>query len=393
MNHLQSLFTEIFNKSEKELRRFFAPGRVNLIGEHIDYNGGYVLPCALDIGTYAVVSERVDNQINVYSNNFPEKGVVSFTLDELSFKAEHDWANYPKGVMKDFFDKGVMTSGLDIFFEGNIPNGAGLSSSASIELVTAVLLNEVFQANEEMIDLVKLSQKVENEFIGVKCGIMDQFAVGMGKDQHAILLHCDTLDYKYLQLDLKDSSIVIANTNKKRGLADSAYNERRTTCEIALAKIKEKVSSAIVTLANLTVEEFEQSKAFLTETEQKRVLHVVSENIRTKQAALSLQNGNLNEFGLLMKQSHESLRDLYEVTGIELDTLVEAAWKHKGTIGARMTGAGFGGCTVNIVKNAEIRDFIEKVGNEYNEKIGYMPSFYTATIGEGAKELTESEVI
>ncbi len=392
MEHLKPSFTKTFNKSEIDTRMFFAPGRVNLIGEHIDYNGGHVLPCALHIGTYAVVCEREDDQINLYSNNFPEKGMVSFSLNNLQFNAEHDWANYPKGVMKYFYDKGVLNSGLDILFEGNIPNGAGLSSSASIELLTAVLINEIFEGTESMTDLVKISQKVENEFIGVNCGIMDQFAVGMGKDQHAILLHCDTLNYQYLPLDLKDSSIVIANTNKKRGLADSAYNERRSTCDAALTKIKEKIAD-VHTLADLTLEQFELTKDYLTEVEQKRVLHVVSENMRTKQAANLLKEGKLSEFGHLMKQSHDSLRDLYEVTGNELDTLVEAAWKHKGTIGARMTGAGFGGCTVNIVKNDEIEDFIEEVGKEYNSKVGYLPSFYIATIGDGAKELKESEVI
>ncbi|MBA2878457.1 galactokinase [Anoxybacillus kamchatkensis] len=383
---LKSDFIDLFDENSKEIQIFFAPGRVNLIGEHTDYNGGYVLPCSLHIGTYAVARLNDDGMIRLYSKNFHEDGIVSMTKEELAYDERHGWANYPKGMIQALMPKHVQ-KGIDVLYYGNIPNGAGLSSSASIELVTAVMLNELFQLNIEMMELVKISQKVENEYIGVNCGIMDQFAVGMGKAGHALLLDCQTLQYEYLPLSLEDCSIVIANTNKKRGLADSAYNERRATCEQALAKLKRYVS--IHSLSDLTTEQFNEYAHILSSTEQKRVRHVVSENERTKQAAFALQQGDLHTFGQLMRQSHESLRDDYEVTGKELDTLVEAAWKHKGTIGARMTGAGFGGCTVNIVKDDHIPSFIEEVGQMYEMEIGYAPSFYVAKIGDGAKQLTK----
>ncbi|MED0685609.1 galactokinase [Anoxybacillus ayderensis] len=383
---LKSDFIDLFDENSKEIQIFFAPGRVNLIGEHTDYNGGYVLPCSLHIGTYAVARLNDDGMIRLYSKNFHEDGIVSMTKEKLAYDERHGWANYPKGMIQALMPKHVQ-KGIDVLYYGNIPNGAGLSSSASIELVTAVMLNELFQLNIEMMELVKISQKVENEYIGVNCGIMDQFAVGMGRAGHALLLDCQTLQYEYLPLSLEDCSIVIANTNKKRGLADSAYNERRATCEQALAKLQRYVT--IHSLSDLTTEQFNEYAHILSSTEQKRVRHVVSENERTKQAAFALQQGDLHTFGQLMRQSHESLRDDYEVTGKELDTLVEAAWKHKGTIGARMTGAGFGGCTVNIVKDDHIPSFIEEVGQMYEMEIGYAPSFYVAKIGDGAKQLTK----
>ncbi|MED0656062.1 galactokinase [Anoxybacillus ayderensis] len=386
MDELVRDFIQLFGQGGRDICTFFAPGRVNLIGEHTDYNGGYVLPCSLHIGTYAVARLNDDGMIRLYSKNFHEDGIVSMTKEELAYDERHGWANYPKGMIQALMPKHVQ-KGIDVLYYGNIPNGAGLSSSASIELVTAVMLNELFQLNIEMMELVKISQKVENEYIGVNCGIMDQFAVGMGKAGHALLLDCQTLQYEYLPLSLEDCSIVIANTNKKRGLADSAYNERRATCEQALAKLKRYVT--IHSLSDLTTEQFNEYAHILSSTEQKRVRHVVSENERTKQAAFALQQGDLHTFGQLMRQSHESLRDDYEVTGKELDTLVEAAWKHKGTIGARMTGAGFGGCTVNIVKDDHIPSFIEEVGQMYEMEIGYAPSFYVAKIGDGAKQLTK----
>ncbi|MCL9969928.1 galactokinase [Anoxybacillus kestanbolensis] len=386
MNELVRDFIQLFGQGEREAFTFFAPGRVNLIGEHTDYNGGYVLPCSLHIGTYVVARLNDDGMIRLYSKNFHDDGIVSIRKDELAYDDSHGWANYPKGIIRALMPKDVQ-NGIDVLYYGNIPNGAGLSSSASIELVTAVMLNHLFQLNIEMLELVKISQQVENEYIGVNCGIMDQFAVGMGKAGHALLLDCQTLQYEYLPLSLEDCSIVIANTNKKRGLADSAYNERRATCEQALAKLQHYVR--IHSLGDLTTEQFHQYAHVLSPIEQKRVRHVVSENERTKQAAFVLRHGDLHTFGQLMRQSHESLRDDYEVTGKELDTLVEAAWKHKGTIGARMTGAGFGGCTVNIVKDDHIPSFIEEVRKMYEMEIGYAPSFYVAKIGDGAKQLTK----
>jgi galactokinase len=389
MKELKMEFIKLFGGKMEDIRIFFAPGRVNLIGEHTDYNGGYVLPCALHIGTYAIARQTADSSIRLYSKNFPEAGIITVDYKDLSFNEQHGWANYPKGIIAAIQNIQPIHGGLEIMYYGNIPNGAGLSSSASIELVTAVLMNELFDVKLEMIELVKLSQKVENEYIGVNCGIMDQFAVGLGKKGHAILLNCQTLEYRHLPVDMMDCSIVIANTNKKRGLAGSAYNERRATCEAALFKLKQYVG--IDSLCDLTNEQFEQYKILLSPIEQKRVRHVVSENERTKQAVSILEKGDLLQFGELMRESHISLRDDYEVTGIELDTLVEAAWKHKGTIGARMTGAGFGGCTVNIVRNEHIDSFIDEVGKEYFHKIGCEASFYVVKIGDGAGEILEEK--
>lgn len=391
MEDLKREFTHIFSCDKQGIRTFFAPGRVNLIGEHTDYNGGHVLPCALEIGTYALVRKTKSANVRFYSQNFPEKGVITVPLADLSYSDEHGWTNYPKGVIAAFQTAGVtIDSGFDVLYHGNIPNGAGLSSSASIELVTAVMVNELFQANFSMLELVKMCQTVENNYVGVNCGIMDQFAVGMGKKDRAILLDCQTLRYRYLPLLLSDCSIVIANTNKQRGLADSAYNERRATCEAALTKLQQHLP--ISSLGELTSEQLAKYAHALSPVEQKRARHAVTENERVMQAAEALEKGELARFGELMKQSHLSLRNDYEVTGIELDTLVEAAWKHEGTIGARMTGAGFGGCTVNIVKGEYIPAFIEQVGREYAEKIGYEASFYVVKIGDGAKEI-EKEMI
>ncbi|WP_017436732.1 galactokinase [Saccharococcus caldoxylosilyticus] len=380
-------FKELFGEGKEQIRTFFAPGRVNLIGEHTDYNGGHVLPCALEIGTYALVRKTANPFIRFYSKNFPETGIITVSYDDLSYQDKHGWTNYPKGIIAAFQSFCPIETGLDILYYGTIPNGAGLSSSASIELVTAVMLNELFAQHIDMLELVKLSQKVENEYVGVNCGIMDQFAVGMGKRNHAMLLNCQTLEYRYLPVSMNDCSIVIANTNKKRGLADSAYNERRATCEAALAKLQKHTN--IASLGDLTSEQLEEYKHLLSPLEQKRARHAVTENERTIEAAAALEKGDLSRFGELMKQSHISLRDDYEVTGVELDALVEAAWKHEGTIGARMTGAGFGGCTVNIVKDEFIPSFIEQVGKEYAGKIGYEASFYVVKIGDGAKEITE----
>jgi len=387
---LKQQFTKLFGGLGEDIRIFFAPGRVNLIGEHIDYNGGHVLPCALTMGTYALVRQTDEPRVRFYSKNFPETGVITVSYDNLSYRSEHGWANYPKGIIAAFQALSPLETGLDILYDGTIPNGAGLSSSASIELVTAVMLNELFGCGLDQLELVKMSQNVENNYVGVHCGIMDQFAVGMGKQNCAILLNCQTLEYRYLPLMLDDCAIVIANTNKKRGLADSAYNERRSACEAALAKLQNVRN--IASLAELTSAELDQYAHLLSPLEQKRARHAVTENERTLAAAAALEDGDLVRFGELMKQSHMSLRDDYEVTGIELDTLVEAAWAHEGTVGARMTGAGFGGCTVNIVKKDYVQDFIERVGNAYAEKIGYEASFYVVDVGDGAKELTVKEM-
>lgn len=388
MIHIQEC-AEVFKNQfgYSEYRTFFAPGRINLIGEHTDYNGGHVFPCAITFGTYALARKNSQQLIRVYSMNFPDKGIIEFSLTDLDYKKTDDWANYPKGMIRYLVEAGYpVTSGLDILYYGNIPNGAGLSSSASIELATGVVLENLFEMSINRIDLVKIGKKVENQFIGVNSGIMDQFAIGMGKKDHGILLDCQTLEYSYAPIILKDHNIIIMNTNKRRELADSKYNERRSQCEAALAILQTKLS--VESLGALTEEVFEQHKDLIKDPIlQKRAKHAVYENARTVKALQALEAGELGEFGLLMNQSHISLRDDYEVTGIELDSLVAAAWEQPGVVGARMTGAGFGGCAIAIVEKQHTDNFIQLVGASYQGKIGYEAIFYVASIGDGAKEL------
>ena len=385
MKPLEQKFKEVFGKDAEQ--QFFAPGRVNLIGEHTDYNGGNVFPCAIDKGTYGLVSKRADRTFRMYSENFADLGVMEFTLDELVNDKKHDWANYPKGVIKMFVEEGFkIDSGFDFLVSGNIPNGAGLSSSASIEMLTGIVLKDLFHLSIDPIAMALLGKKVENLFIGVNSGIMDQFAIAMGKKVHAILLDCNTLKYDYVPVVLKDEVIVIANTNKRRGLADSKYNERRAECDEALAELQTKLP--IKALGELSIEEFEANKDLIkSPIRQKRAKHAVYENQRTLKAQKELSTGNLAEFGKLMNQSHISLRDDYEVTGVELDTLAALAWEQPGVVGSRMTGAGFGGCTVSIVKKDKVDDFIKNVGEAYKNKIGYAADFYIAAVSEGARKL------
>ena len=385
MKHLEQKFQEVFGAPAE--KQFFAPGRVNLIGEHTDYNGGNVFPCAIDKGTYGLVKKRNDRKFRMYSENFADLGVMEFTLDELTNDKKHDWANYPKGVIKMFLEAGQkIDSGFDILFSGNIPNGAGLSSSASIEMLTAIVLKDLFHLSIDSVEMAQLGKKTENLFIGVNSGIMDQFAVAMGKKDHAILLDCNTLKYDYVPVVLKDEVIVIANTNKRRGLADSKYNERRAECDEALAELQTKLP--IKALGELSIEQFEANKNLIkSPVRQKRAKHAVYENQRTLKAQKELSAGNLAEFGKLMNQSHISLRDDYEVTGVELDTLAALAWEQPGVVGSRMTGAGFGGCTVSIVKKDKVDDFIKNVGEAYKNKIGYAADFYIASVSDGAKKL------
>ena len=385
MKHLEQKFQEVFGAPAE--KQFFAPGRVNLIGEHTDYNGGNVFPCAIDKGTYGLVKKRNDRKFRMYSENFADLGVMEFTLDELTNDKKHDWANYPKGVIKMFLEAGQkIDSGFDILFSGNIPNGAGLSSSASIEMLTAIVLKDLFHLSIDSVEMAQLGKKTENLFIGVNSGIMDQFAIAMGKKDHAILLDCNTLKYAYVPVVLKDEVIVIANTNKRRGLADSKYNERRAECDEALAELQTKLP--IKALGELSIEQFEANKNLIkSPVRQKRAKHAVYENQRTLKAQKELSAGNLAEFGKLMNQSHISLRDDYEVTGVELDTLAALAWEQPGVVGSRMTGAGFGGCTVSIVKKDKVDDFIKNVGEAYKNKIGYAADFYIASVSDGAKKL------
>lgn len=398
-NHeLLNKFSEVFPQQETErnknpfypgdIRSFFSPGRINLIGEHTDYNGGHVFPCAITFGTYGIARKRNDRLVRLYSMNFPETGIIEFTLDDLDHKQEHTWANFPKGMIRFIQEAGwPLSSGMEILIYGNIPNGAGLSSSASLEMLIGVMVNEVFTLDIDRIALVKLGKKVENEFIGVNSGIMDQFAVGMGQKNSGILLDCNTLNYEYAPLNLTQHQIIIMNTNKRRELADSKYNERRSECESALSYLQKELP--IQSLGDLSEEEFAKHKYLIpNEVFQQRAKHAVYENQRTIRALNELRGGNLEKFGQLMNESHQSLREDYEVTGMELDTLVEAAWEQKGTLGARMTGAGFGGCAIALVENDQTEAFIEEVGKKYEDKIGYEATFYVASIGEGTKEMT-----
>lgn len=379
-------FEEVFGDS-KGAGVYFAPGRVNLIGEHTDYNGGHVFPCALTIGTYAVARLRDDDKLCLFSMNFEEDGVGESRLADIETKKDGDWRNYPKGIVWAFGKKGYkVDKGLDILYFGNIPNGSGLSSSASIEVLTGFILKELFGFDVTNQDLALIGQFSENQYNGVNCGIMDQFAIAMGKKDCAIFLDTADISYEYAPIVLKGAKIVILNTNKKRGLGDSKYNERRSECEAALAALQTKLS--IKSLGELTEEEFEANKELIGDPVKiKRAKHAVYENQRTIKAVKALKDNDLELFGKLMIASHDSLRDDYEVTGIELDTLVAEALKQQGVIGARMTGAGFGGCAVSIVKEEAVPAFIENVGKAYKEKIGYAADFYVVEIGDGPSVL------
>ena len=379
-------FQEIFG-AEGEIGVYFAPGRVNLIGEHTDYNGGHVFPCALTIGTYGAVRKRNDNKLRFYSMNFEHLNVIESSLDDLTPRKNAGWTNYPKGVMWALREKGYeIPCGIDLMLFGNIPNGSGLSSSASVEVLTGYILNDLFDLGISNQDLARLGQFSENNFNGVHCGIMDQFAIAMGKKDHAIFLDTADLSFEYAPIKLEGAKIVISCSNKKRGLGDSKYNERRAECEEALEEIRQKVK--VDSLGDLSEEQFEEVRdAIKDATRQKRAKHAVYENQRTIKAVQALKANDIELFGKLMNASHVSLRDDYEVTGIELDTLVEEAWKVEGVIGSRMTGAGFGGCTVSIVKDDAVDTFIEKVGTAYKATIGYAADFYVVQIGDGPAKL------
>lgn len=378
-------FTEIFG--EQAEATFFSPGRINLIGEHTDYNGGHVFPCAISLGTYGAARKREDNKLRFYSANFEDLGIIETSLDDLKYDKKDNWVNYAKGMI--YFLKEIghdVDKGMDIFIEGNIPNGSGLSSSASLEMLIGVIAQELFNLDIDRVDLVKLGMETENKFIGVNSGIMDQFAVGMGKQNQAILLDTNTLEYSYAPVDMGNNVIVIMNTNKRRELADSKYNERRSECETAVGELQAKLD--IKTLGELDAQTFDEY-SYLIEDENrlKRARHAVWENQRTMQAQTALEEGDLEKFGRLVNASHVSLEHDYEVTGIELDTLAHTAWKQDGVLGARMTGAGFGGCGIAIVDKDKVEAFKENVGKVYTEKIGYAPAFYIAEIADGTKVL------
>ena len=366
---------------------YFAPGRVNLIGEHTDYNGGHVFPCALTIGTYVAARRRTDRKLTFYSMNFERLGIVEGSLDDLTASKEADWTNYPKGVMWAFAGRGMkMDCGLDMVLYGNIPNGSGLSSSASLEVVTGYLLKDLYDFDVTNVDLAKIGQYSENNFNGMNCGIMDQFASAMGRKDHAIFLDTADLSYEYAPLMLEGAKIVVTNSNVKHSLVNSAYNERRSECEKALEELQTVVD--IKGLGDLTEEAFEAHKeAIQSEVRVRRAKHAVYENQRTIRAVDALKKNDLKLFGELMNASHVSLRDDYEVSCEEIDVLVEEAWKVEGVIGSRITGGGFGGCTVSIVRDDAIASFQEKVGSAYQERVGKRADFYVVEIGDGPSRL------
>ena len=380
-------FKELFGDTS-DARFYFSPGRVNLIGEHTDYNGGHVFPCALTIGTYGAAQKRNDNKIHFYSMNLDNFGVIEVTLEDLSYHAEYNWANYPLGVVWAFAEKGyTLDSGFDMVIWGNIPNGSGLSSSASLEVLTGVILRDLYNIDAlTMTDLALIGQYSENNFNGCNCGIMDQFAVAMGKADNAIFLDTSTLNFEYAPVKLKDAKIIITNSKVKHSLVDSAYNTRRQECADALAALQTVVS--IESLGDLDMETFEKYKSVIGDpVKEQRAKHAVAENQRTIDAVAALKADNIELFGQLMNQSHISLRDDYEVSCEEIDILVDLAWNTPGVIGSRITGGGFGGCTVSIVKNDAIDTFIETIGAAYKEKVGHEAEFYTVEIGDGARRL------
>lgn len=385
---LMETFQNLFG-ADGDIRTYFAPGRVNLIGEHTDYNGGHVFPCALTLGTYAVARKRDDRVLRFYSENFASLGVIETSLDDLVPDEKADWTNYPKGVMWTFEKRGYkLPQGMDIAIYGDIPNGSGLSSSASLEVLTGIVLKDMFGFDEiTMPEIAQIGQYSENNFNGCNCGIMDQFASAMGKKDNAIFLDTNTLEYEYAPVVLPDAKIVITNSKVKHSLVDSAYNDRRSECETALEELKSEMP--IVTLGDLTEAEFEAHKDTIKNpVRQLRAKHAVYENQRTIRAVAALKANNIEEFGKLMNESHISLKNDYEVSCEEIDILVDLAWKIPGVIGSRITGGGFGGCTVSIVKNDAVDTFIEKVGNGYKEQTGNTAEFYVVEVGDGAHRLS-----
>jgi galactokinase len=381
-DELQLAFKERYQTGEGNLKAVFAPGRINLIGEHTDYNGGYVLPCAISNGTWLLAQSNSGGVLRFLSLNFSETAEIP--IDKIGEKSKVSWVNYPLGVINQLLARGLKLTGLDMLFYGNIPNGAGLSSSASIEVATATLLNHCFNLGINDLEIVKLSQKAEVEFVGVNCGIMDQFAVTINRKNHALFLDCRTLDFELVPLAFDGYKIVICNTGIKRQLAQSKYNERVAECAKAIDFIKQV--HPVDYLGQLTLSQYNSLKHLITDSAiRRRVTHVVTENQRVLDAVNALKNGNIKLFGSLMNASHHSLRYDYEVTGKELDVMVEEALKVDGVLGARMTGAGFGGCAITILNETAVDSFIDQVGERYKNKTGFIPEFYISETNDGAK--------
>lgn len=375
-------FHDRFQKEPEHI--FFCPGRVNLIGEHIDYNGGNVMPCAISQGTYLAVAKNTDKRFRFQSLDLPES--ANLHLQQSYSKTGKQWFNYPLGIIDHFIQNGFTVSGLDMLFSGNLAVGAGLSSSASVEVLTAFSLNSLFGSNISLTEMALLSKKVENVFMGVNCGIMDQFAVAMGKKDKAIMLNCDTLEYEYIPFETAGYSLVIINTNKKRELVGSKYNERFAECALALTLLKQKLN--VENLCDITPASFDLNKHLINDPVlQKRALHVISENARVKDAAIALQTGDMEIFGKLMYASHQSLKELYEVTGKELDTIIDFCKEHEECIGARMTGAGFGGCAIALVKTNKVKGFSNDLSSHYQNEIGYAPGIFVSGAEDGVREI------
>ncbi|MCX7795801.1 MAG: galactokinase [bacterium] len=388
IKELKKKFIDIFHN--QQVRFFYSPGRVNLLGEHTDYNGGYVLPVALNVGTTVCIGKREDNKICLSATDLSE--IVCADIENLGTYRKINWGNYQLGVAYELLKAGYKVKGCNMLFDDTVPHGAGLSSSAAIECATGIALMKIFNPDREInrVELALLAQRAENQFVGVNCGIMDQFASVMGKKNNAIFLNCKTLEYRYVPLNLGDYVLVVTNTNKKRSLADSKYNERRSECEKGLEMLKKELPN-ITCLGDITVEMFESAKSVIKDPViEKRVKHVIYEDERVLKAIDVLNRNDLIEFGKLMIASHESLRDLYEVTGKELDTLFEEALKVDGVLGSRMTGAGFGGCTVSIVHKLAVEDFKALVGKNYTAKTGLTPDFYVMETDDGSREITDS---
>lgn len=390
-NKLIEQFLSYFGGTQDGIRLFSSPGRVNLIGEHTDYNGGFVFPAALTLASTVVARPREDRKIRLIATDLEQ--MVEADLDCLEKYRNIPWGNYQLGVANELMKAGYTLKGCELMYEDKVPLGSGLSSSAAIELATAITLvslgDEAYGKTKAIdgVEMAKISQKAEHEFIGVKCGIMDQFASAMGKKDHAIFLDCRDLSYELVPITLSGYSLVIGNTNKKRSLGEGKYNERRAECEKGLEMLKQALPQATC-LRDVSCEDFEKHQHLIDNgVIRKRVAHVVYENQRVLDSVKALKAGDLVRFGQLMNASHDSLRELYEVTGRELDTLVEEARKIDGVLGSRMTGAGFGGCTVSLVRNESVPAFIESVGKAYQEKIGYGASFYVSEIGDGGREL------
>ena len=386
VQELKDKFKELFG-GEGDIHAYFAPGRVNLIGEHTDYNGGHVFPCALTIGTYGIIRPRADRKLRLYSVNFSGLGIIETSLDELVPEEAADWTNYPKGVMWTFEKRGYhLPTGADILIYGDIPAGSGLSSSASLEVLTGLMLRDTFGFDISMVDLALIGQYSENNFNGMNCGIMDQFASAMGKKDCAIFLDTATLEYEYAPIKLPDAKIVITNSKVKHSLVSSAYNDRRRECETALKELQAVVD--IKTLGDLTEEQFEAHKDAIQDPVcRKRAKHAVYENQRTIRAVDALKANDIETFGRLMNETHISLRDDFEVSCAETDLLAELAWQVPGVLGSRITGGGFGGCTVSIVKNESVDLFIQSLDRPYEEKTGHKAEFYVVDVGDGAHAL------